>query len=96
MITRSEGHMKVSGTLTMDNAGALFAEGLKSPPNSTLLVDMSQLEKVDSAAVSLMLAWLREAQRNNVSLSFTNVPDNLTSLSNLYGVADLLTSGTAA
>lgn len=96
MISRSEGHMKVSGTVTMDNASALFAEGLKSPPNSKLIVDMSQLEKVDSSAVSLMLAWLREAQRNNVSLSFTNVPDNLSSLSTLYGVAELLTPGTAA
>lgn len=96
MITRSEGHMTVSGTVTMDNASALFAEGLKSPPNGKLIVDMSQLEKVDSSAVSLMLAWLREAQRNNVSLSFSNVPDNLSSLSKLYGVADLLAPSTTA
>jgi phospholipid transport system transporter-binding protein len=88
--------MNVSGTVTMDNAKALYVEGLKSPPNSSLQIDMSQLEKVDSAAVSLMLVWLREAQRNNVSLSFTNVPDNLSSLSKLYGVADLLATSTAA
>ncbi len=96
MITRSDGHMSVSGSITMVNANALFAEGLKSPPNSKLIVDMSQLEKVDSAAVSLMLVWLREAQQNNISLSFTNVPDNLSSLSKLYGVADLLSPSTAA
>ena len=96
MITRGEGRMEVSGTVTMENANALYAEGLKFPPNSKLLIDMSQLEKVDSATVSLMLVWLREAQRNNVILSFTNVPDNLSSLSKLYGVADLLTPSTAA
>jgi phospholipid transport system transporter-binding protein len=45
---------------------------------------------MDSSAVSLMLVWLREAQRNKTKLRFLNVPDNLLSLAKLYGVADLL------
>ena len=90
MITRAEGRMQVSGAVTIETATALFEEGLKSPANSNLEVDFSQLDKVDSAAVSLMLVWLREARRDNVNLSFSNVPENLSSLAKLYGVADLL------
>jgi phospholipid transport system transporter-binding protein len=45
---------------------------------------------VDSSAVSLMLSWLRTANSKNVKLSFINVPDNLLSLANLYGVAESL------
>lgn len=86
--------MQVSGPVTIESARALFAEGLKSPPNSKLVIDFSQLEKVDSAAVSLMLVWLREAQHNSISLCFANVPDNLSSLSKLYGVAELLAPST--
>jgi phospholipid transport system transporter-binding protein len=87
--------MQVSGPVTIESARALFAEGLQSPPNSNLVIDFSQLEKVDSAAVSLMLVWLREAQRNSINLRFANVPDNLSSLSKLYGVAELLAPSTA-
>jgi phospholipid transport system transporter-binding protein len=55
-----------------------------------LTIDFEQLEKVDSSAVSLMLAWVREAQRSEVKIEFTHVPHNLFSLANLYGVAELL------
>jgi phospholipid transport system transporter-binding protein len=82
--------MQVSGAVTIETANVLFEDGLKSLPDSNLVIDLAQLEKVDSAAVSLMLVWLREAQRNNVKLRFVNVPDNLSSLAKLYGVAELL------
>jgi phospholipid transport system transporter-binding protein len=82
--------MLVSGHVTIETANALFQEGLKSPQNSNLVIDFSQLEKVDSAAVSMMLVWVREAQGNNVNLRFAHVPENLSSLAKLYGVAELL------
>lgn len=94
MIERSGGSLQVSGDVTMATVSALFKEGLKLSQNgeagTNLIVDFTQLGKVDSSAVSLMLAWLREAQRGNVSLKFANVPENLISLANLYGVAGLL------
>lgn len=58
--------------------------------NDVLEIDFAQLDKVDSSAVSLMLVWLREAQRNNVTIRFANVPANLMSLAKLYGVSELL------
>ncbi len=61
-----------------------------SSSNTALEIDFAQLDKVDSSAVSLMLAWLREAQCNNVTIRFANVPANLMSLSKLYGVSELL------
>jgi phospholipid transport system transporter-binding protein len=81
----------------MATVSALFLEGLKSQfdggiqAGDNLEIDLSQIEKVDSSAVSLMLAWLREAERSKVGLCFTHVPDNLASLAKLYGVAELLT-----
>lgn len=75
----------------MATVSSLFREGLKPQSGDTIEIDFSGLEKVDSSAVSLMLAWMREAQLNKASLRFTNVPDNLSSLAKLYGVAELLT-----
>lgn len=87
--------MQVSGDVTMENVLALFNDGLKPRANSDMVVDFALLEKVDSSAVSLMLVWLREAQNNKVSLRFINVPENLLSLSKLYGLAELLPLSTA-
>lgn len=94
MIERAGDKLQVSGDVTMATVSALFKEGLNLSRNGeaagTLVVDFAQLGTVDSSAVSLMLAWLREAQRGNTQLKFANVPENLISLANLYGVAELL------
>lgn len=90
MIIRTGDRLQVSGDVTMENVLALFNDGLKPQASSDMVVDFALLEKVDSSAVSLMLAWLREAQNSKVSLRFINVPENLLSLSKLYGLAELL------
>ena len=90
MITRNGDSIKVSGPLTIETVRALYDAGLQANGSKSLLIDMSGIEAVDSAAVSLMLNWLREAQRSGVQLTFAHVPSNLLSLARLYGVADLL------
>ncbi|MBI5658422.1 MAG: STAS domain-containing protein [Nitrosomonadales bacterium] len=90
MIRREGNRVHISGRLTMDTATSLFNSGLQPNGQTDLVVDMAQVEAVDSAAVSLMLAWLREARRSGIGLSFSNVPDNLLSLAHLYDVAESL------
>lgn len=75
----------------MDTAAMLFHRGL--PPvqgDGGITLDFTQVDAVDSAAVSLMLVWLRAAQQKKIPLSFINVPENLLSLTHLYGVAESL------
>jgi len=94
VIERTGNGLQVSGDVTIATVSALFKEGLKLSQNgetdSSLVVDFAQLGKVDSSAVSLMLAWMREAQRSNAKMQFANVPENLFSLANLYGVAEII------
>ncbi len=90
MSEQVESVLQVSGRLTIDTATAQFNKGLQLTEGTELVIDFAKVEAVDSSAVSLMLAWLRSAQRKKVKLSFINVPDNLRSLANLYGVAESL------
>jgi len=90
MISQDGDNYRVQGRITIDNARALLADGLRQFSKDGLAVDLSQLEEVDSSAVSLLLEWLREAQRNQRKLRFTNLPDNLKSLATLYGVLELI------
>jgi phospholipid transport system transporter-binding protein len=90
MITQDGGRLQVSGRLTMETVAALFDTDLQADASGALVVDLGKVEAVDSAAVSLLLSWLRRAQSNRVAISFDHVPDNLLSLARLYGVAELL------
>lgn len=90
MIVQDGDNYGIQGRITIANANTLLAEGLKRFVRDGLVVDLSQLEEVDSSAVSLVLEWLREAQRNQRKLRFTRLPDNLKSLATLYGVLDLI------
>lgn len=90
MIAKEEGRLVIQGALTIATVPALFEEGLQHLTGENLLVDLSKVEAVDSAAISLLLGWLRAAQRNGHSLRVAGLPDNLLSLARLYGVDELL------
>jgi phospholipid transport system transporter-binding protein len=90
VIVRDGDRLQVSGPLTLDTAKTLYETGVQLIGRDSLVVDMSGVEAVDSCAVSLMLNWLRAAQRNNARLVFAHVPPNLLSLAHLYGVAEML------
>jgi phospholipid transport system transporter-binding protein len=90
MMKREGGRLLVSGSLTMDTIGALFGEAMQPLEGKAWTIDLAQVESADSAAVSLLLGWLRNAQSHGASITFANVPENMRSLANLYGVADVL------
>jgi phospholipid transport system transporter-binding protein len=82
--------MVLQGNLNMDSVPALYATGLQRLAGEDLLVDFSQVETVDSAAVSMLLGWERGAQRTARELQVKGLPEDLLSLARLYGVDKLL------
>ncbi|MFT7227885.1 MAG: phospholipid transport system transporter-binding protein [Methylophilaceae bacterium] len=89
-ITPNENRWDVAGNIEMDNANTLLklSEALMLPDRA--VVDFAKIAEVDTSAVSLMLEWQRRAQAENKQISFVNLPKSLTSLTALYGVADLV------
>lgn len=82
--------MMVTGDVTMETVPALLAQGLQHLSSKDLLVDLSQTQAVDSAAVSMLLAWQRAAQSGQRALQIERLPENLLSLARLYGVEEML------
>ncbi len=78
------------GQLNMATVPAFFEAGLQALASRDLRVDFSEVEAVDSAAVSMLLGWARAAQRSRRTLHLTELPDDLLSLARLYGVEELL------
>jgi phospholipid transport system transporter-binding protein len=77
-------------SLTFDNANAVLEEGMRAIAAGQAEFDFSPLTTLDSAAVAILLAWRRAAAVRGSALQFQNLPGNLQSLGQLYGVADLL------
>ena len=96
MIRREGERMVVSGALTLASVAAVLLEGNAAIGQGVRTVDLAEVAELDSSALALLLAWLREAKRQNLSLVFANLPQGLTTIARLYGVADLLPAAPAS
>lgn len=90
MIACNDGNCTVRGPITVDNVVALLAQGNGLFNSPQVTVDLSSVTEVDSSALSLLLEWRREAGRNQRAVRYLNLPANLKSLAQLYGVTELL------
>ena len=90
MISCTDGHCLLRGPVTMANVESLVEEGVRQIVGSDVTIDLSGVEEVDSTAVSLLLEWRRQGLRANCNIRYVNLPANLTSLAELYGVTELL------
>lgn len=77
----------------MDNAPALLAQGVACLQPGEMVVDLSAVGEADSSALAVMLGWLRAAETARSTLRFVGIPEGVSSLARLYGVADLLPQG---
>lgn len=93
-ITQQANQWHVSGDVFMDNANAILNQSNAFLMTDAIEIDFSEVTDVDTAALSLILEWQRRAVASNGTVSFTNLPANLTSLATLYGVTDFISMGT--
>jgi phospholipid transport system transporter-binding protein len=58
--------------------------------NDQLEIDFSEVTDIDTAALSLIMEWQRNALASKCTISFVNLPANLNSLAELYGVTSFI------
>ncbi len=81
---------KPPSSLTVHNAKTVLQAGLRAVANGQRAIDLTHVVAVDSVAVATLLAWQRAARARGSNLDFGQLPPNLQSLAQLYGVAALL------
>jgi len=76
-------------SVTQDNVMQLEKEGLF---NLAALseIDCINLKDFDSTVLTVFLAWQKKLQANGRKISVQNIPEKLTVLASVYGVAELL------
>lgn len=82
--------LNLDGALTMRTVAALAARGHEALAKGDVVVDLSAVNEADSAALALLLDWLRMARAHGRRLEVRALPPGLRSLAGLYGVDELL------
>jgi phospholipid transport system transporter-binding protein len=90
VIRREEGRIVLSGPVTLANVAQVLEEGRRHLAEGAATVDLAEVSELDSSALALLLAWLREARAAGRTIRFANLPESLQTIARLYGVQDLL------
>jgi phospholipid transport system transporter-binding protein len=90
VIRRQDERMLLSGPVTLANVAGLLEEGRRHLADGVRSVDLGEVTELDSAAIALCLAWLRDARTAGRDIRFSNLPESLQTIARLYGVHSLL------
>lgn len=83
-----EGHrLALSGPLNMSTVAGAVETGRRAVALGATEIDLSAATEIDSAAVALLLDWIRTAKK---PLEITGMPSAMASLASLYGVDGLI------
>jgi phospholipid transport system transporter-binding protein len=82
---------RLAGALDLHSVPALL-ESIRADMDGreALELDLSGVERCDSAGVALLIACRREAGRRDVALSFSNIPGTLRNIARFTGMDTLI------
>ena len=84
------GSVSVEGELVLDTVAGALAQGLALiRPGETVSFDVSAVERGDSAAVALMVAWRRHAAHNGATLRFEGAGEQLRTIARTSNLQSL-------
>jgi phospholipid transport system transporter-binding protein len=92
MIERTDDRLVLSGAITFNDALEWRESVLKQIDRDGLVIDLSGVNEADSAALSLLLEWHREASARGYGVRYANLPEAIRSLAEVYGVSSLIPS----
>ena len=89
-ITQIENRWQLTGDVVVGSAKAILTVSQGFAISNDTIVDFAQVADIDTSALSLILEWKRRAQIEKKTLRFINLPANLSSLADLYGVEKMI------
>ncbi len=85
------GSLRLCGPLTFVTVGALWArETLRIARAEAVELDLSTVERTDSAGLALLVGWSRQARRAGGSLILRRPPEQLLAFARVSGVEGAL------
>jgi len=90
-VSRREGNrLRLEGAVTLQTAAGVLADAVGQVRDGVDVIDFGSVSEVDSSAVALALALLREARGAGRTIAFANLPPAMLNLATLYAVAEFI------
>jgi len=90
-VEHGENSLSLSGELSFKTVPALVASNKDFLKNGNSIdIDLAGVSRADSAGVALLIEWRRQAQKQNKSVCFINIPSQMLAIARLSGVDELL------
>lgn len=88
----SNGQFHLKGELNMYTVPQLFADSQTqlTKQSGDVNIDLGGVSRSDSAGLALLLAWLRLAQQQNLTLHFHNLPEQMRQIARVSELDTLL------
>ncbi len=96
LIREGRNRFRVEGDLTFETVPELWREAgpaFAQISGEVLTVDLGPVGRVDSAALALLVAWVRWARQRDVRLHLVRAPRTLVALARAAGLTRLLEIG---
>lgn len=92
LVDQGDGQLSLSGRLTSETVPALEPQGheLITAQHDYYEIDLAEVTFGSSAAVALMLSWLRLAHAAQVEIVFKNLPQGMRGLVRVSKLEDIL------
>ncbi len=85
------GRLLLMGELNFNSVVTLLPQGVEMfRQNQPLEMDLSGVDKANSAGLALLLEWLDIAKTRGAELSFTHLPESLLDIARISNAEDLL------
>lgn len=81
------------GNLDFNNAMSIYKTSLNafSTAQIKIVFDFSELQSANSAALGLIINWMKLARKNNKAIQFKNLSEDIMSLAKASGLDKLIT-----
>lgn len=90
-ITSHGDTLHVSGVIDFSNANIIWEQSLPLlSSKSRFDIDFSKIESANSAALALLIEWIKYAKREKKPIQFHYLPKNLVSVASVAGLDQFL------
>jgi len=90
MIEANGDRLAIRSAMTFAQAVELREAVIAALNRDGITIDLGTVTESDSTAISLLLEWQRTAKARGWKVGYVNLPANLRSLAEVYGVLELL------
>jgi phospholipid transport system transporter-binding protein len=90
-VSIDKNEMQIIGALTQDTVMSVLQESVQLlPSNAKLTINLSGVERCDSASLALLSALMRACKDKSTQLQFSHLPSQMRQIASVSGLDNIL------